>query len=168
MPTPAGDPDIAGFATAQRRLRSKLGRVVKFYTPLPDRFDPALPSGAFDPDTGEPYDPTVRPLASGFIVASAKCNTAYAPLSAVRRDETQAEGIGVMSRLNKDLIMDADDYWVASGATMFELDGEFWKIVNVKSDGVGAKQRYLIFGQDRSGNLSDFEQEATTGSDAND
>jgi hypothetical protein len=167
MPTPAGDPDIRGFAEAQRRLRSKLGRVVSFYTPLASTYDPALPSGAFDPETGEPYDPTIKPTASGYVVASAYCSIAFAPLAAIRRDEVMGEPVGIVSRLNKDLILDKDDWWVASGATMFELDGEFWNIVNTKASGVGALQRYVIFGQDRSGDLSDIEQPPSTGSNAN-
>jgi hypothetical protein len=167
-PTMDGSPDLEGFAQAQRRLREKLGRVVKFYTPIADTYDPALPSGAFDPDTGEPYDPTNRPVSSGWVVASSMCSVVYAPLSTIRRDEIQAQSEGVRSRLNKDLILDVDDYWVASGATMYELDGEFWKIVNVKADGIGSKQRYIVFGQDRSGDGSDYEENPTTGSDSND
>lgn len=161
------DPDIPGFAAAQRRLRDKLGREVKFYTPTAEAWDPALPSGAFDPDTHEPYDPTIRPQASGYLVASAVCGVVFQPLSTIRRDELQEDALGSRSRLNKDLIIDVDDYWVASGATMYELDEEFWDIVNVKAGGLGSLQRYIIFGQDRSGDLSDIDKEATTGSNSN-
>lgn len=167
-PTAAGDPDLDGFARAQRRLRSKLGRVVKFYTPRHPHYDPALPGGAFDPESGEPYDPTIKPVSSGWVVASARASVAFAPLATLRRDEVQGEPQGIMSRLNKDLILDVDDAWTASAASMFELDGEFWRIVNRKFDGIGGKQRYLIFGQDRSGDGEDFEQPASTGSDSND
>ena len=162
----ADSPDVSGFAAAQRRLRDKLGRDVRFYTPIALTW-PALPAGAFDPDTGEPYDPTIRPLASGYVVASARCSVVFQPLSTIRRDELQEEPTGIRSRLNKDLIIDVDDYWTASAATLYELDGEFWRIVKRKADGIGARQRYVIFGQDASGDYSDIEREATTGSNSN-
>lgn len=161
------EPDLDGFAAAQRQLRSKLGRVVKFYTAAEDVYDPALPSGAFDPETGEPYDPTIRPIASGWIVASTRASVVFAPLSTVRRDEVQGQPEGTRSRLNKDLILDVADAWVASGASMFELDGQFWEIVNLQFDGIGGKQRYIVFGQDRSGDGSDFETDPSMGSDSN-
>lgn len=166
-PTPPGQADVQGFRDAQRRLRDQLGRVVKFYTPEPSKYDPALPSGAFDPETGNPYDPTIKPLSSGYVVASAKCSVAFAPLSTIRRDEVQEDADGIRSRLNKDVILDAEDAWTASGATMFELDGHFWRIVNRQFDGIGAKQRYIVFGQDSSGDGTDLDEEATTGSDSN-
>jgi hypothetical protein len=166
-PTPAGDPDIDGFATAQRRLREKVGRVVKFYTPIDPTYDPALPSGAFDPESGEPYDPTIKPTASGWVVASAQCSIVFAPLATIRRDELQGQPEGIRSRLNKDLIIDVNDYWAASGATMYEIDSEFWKIVNIQADGIGSKQRYIVYGQNRAGDGSDFETPATEGADSN-
>jgi hypothetical protein len=160
-------PDLDGFAAAQRNLRSKLGREIKFYTAADPVYDPALPAGAFDPETGEPYDPTIQPIASGWVVASAIGSVVFAPLSTIRRDEVQGQPEGTRSRLNKDVILDVDDAWTASGASMFEVDGRFWEIVNRQFDGIGAKQRYIVFGQDRSGDGSDFETPATTGSDSN-
>lgn len=167
-PTSDGDPDIGGFAAAQRRLRQKLGRSVKFYIPTKPVYDPSLDPGVFDPDTGLPFDPTVQPIASGYIVASAQASVAFAPLSTLRRDELQGQPEGTRSRLNKDLILDVDDAWVASAATWYELDQQFWWIANRQFDGIGAKQRYIVYGQDTSGDGSDLEREATVGSDSND
>lgn len=161
------DPDLDGLAAAQRQLRSKLGRVVKFYSASEAAYDPALPSGAFDPDTGAPYDPTIRPLSSGWVVGSARASVVFAPLSTVRRDEVQEQPEGRRSRLNKDVILDVDDAWVASGASMFEVDGQFWTIVNRQFDGIGAKQRYIVYGQDSSGDGSSWETPASFGSDNN-
>lgn len=166
MPTPAGDPDLIGFQEAQRRLREKLGRVVSFYTPTATVW-PTLSPGVFDPETGVPYDPTIKPLASGYVVASAKVSVVYAPLKTVRRDDEQADALGMRSRLNKDLILDIADAWVASAAVMYELDGEFWAIVNVKRDGLGSATRIIVFGEDRSGDLSSIDKPPTTGSDSN-
>lgn len=161
------DPDLAGFAAAQRRLREKVGRVVTFYTPKPLAWPGDLPAGAFDPETARPFDPTIKPLASGWVTASARANTVYAPLATIRRDAEQADALGMRSRLNKDLIVDIGDAWVASAATMYELDGEFWQIVDTRRDGVGSAQRLLVYGQSRSGDLSDIERDPTTGSDHN-
>lgn len=161
------DPDLAGYVAAQRRLRSKLGRIVKFYTERPPTYDLSLPAGTFDPESGLPYDPTVKPLSSGWVVASARASIAFAPLATLRRDEVQGEPEGTRSRLNKDVILDVDDAWTASGASMFEIDGQFWEIVNRQFDGIGGKQRYIVYGQDRSGDGSDFETEPTMGSDSN-
>ncbi|GAC1522458.1 MAG: hypothetical protein NVS3B1_07850 [Marmoricola sp.] len=166
-PSATGDPDLDGFQAAQRRLREKLGRVVKFYTPMTMQWPAGLPPGAFDPESGVPYDPSIEPVASGFTVASAKANTVYAPLKTIRRDDEQADATGMRSRLNKDLILDVGDYWVASAATMYELDNEFWQIVNVKKDGIGSASRIIVFGEDRSGDLSDIAKPATSGSDSN-
>lgn len=164
-PTPTGDPDITGFQEAQRRLRDKLGRVVKFYTPTPSSY----PAGtALDPITGDPYDPTIDPTGSGYVVASAKVATVFAPLKTIRRDSTAGDAMGYRSIMNKDLIVDASDYPLCSGATMYELDDEFWTIVAVKADGVGAKQRYLVFGEDRGAEAPDLDQiQPQIGDDAN-
>lgn len=167
-PTSSGDPDLGGLVAAQRRLRNKLGRVVKFYTPTDAVYDPSLDPGVFDPDTGVPYDPTIQPISSGFVVASTRASVAFAPLATLRRDELQEQPEGIRSRLNKDLILDVNDSWVASAATMFELDGDFWAIVNRQFDGIGGKQRYIVYGQDTSADGADFDREATTGSNSND
>lgn len=161
------DPDLTGFAAAQQRLREKLGRIVTFYSPAPLVWPGDLPAGALDPETGRPFDPTIKPLASGWVTASALANTVYAPLQTVRRDAEQADQLGVRSRLNKDLILDIGDAWTASAATMYELDGEFWQIVDTRRDGVGSAQRLIVYGQTRSGDLSDIQADPTSGSDHN-
>lgn len=147
-------PNLSGFADAQRRLRQELGRVVTFYTPLQPNFSPSLASGKFDPETHLPYDPVTEPssygnasAASGYSTASAQCSVVFQPLATIRRGSVQADHLGIRDRSTKDLIADVGDHAVFKNATRFELDGELWKIELIKADGIGAKQRYVIFGE---------------------
>jgi hypothetical protein len=51
--------DLAGFADAQSRLRNQFAEEVTFM--YPEQF--AWPAGTpIDPETDEPYDPTVEPI----------------------------------------------------------------------------------------------------------
>jgi hypothetical protein len=171
----APTPDLAGFAAAQAKLRTFFGRDVRFYGPGAFIYDPATPASAYD-DEGFPLDPLVGAsavnaadvgVAGLTIVGSAHANVLFQPLAAMRRDETQEDRLGIRSRLNKDLMLDVSDLSQASGGTYYELgtfardpdgsvtypeewtpdDGELWKVVNLKVDGVGAVQRVIIFGQ---------------------
>jgi hypothetical protein len=116
-------------------------------------------------------------IANLTIVGSAHCNVLFQPLAAMRRDELGEDELGFSSILNKDLLMDIADFPQASGATYFMVgtferdtsgaivyvdppnddgsneaafepdDGELWKVVQTKVDGLGAIQRYVVFGQ---------------------
>jgi hypothetical protein len=130
-------PDLAGFAEAQQRLRSRFGRVVTFYKPTDALYSPDVP---LDEQTG--------PASGGAIAsASAVASVVYAPLQGTNRDRTVSDQLGQHSKLNKDLILGIEDRPIASGAVRFELDGEHWKIVDTKLDGVGDLQRIVVFGE---------------------
>lgn len=168
-------PDLAGFADRQAQLRNMFGRDVRFYAPAAMIYDPAVPASAFD-NEGFPLDPLVGASATAeadvgidnlTIVASGHVNVVFQPLAAMRRDETQQQAVGERSRLNKDLICDLSLIPLASGASHFQVgtfardaagnivypeqwapdDDELWKIVNAKTDGFGALQRWVVFGQ---------------------
>lgn len=163
-------PDLAGFTAAQRRLRSKLGRSVTFFTPLAPIFPSAVASGQFDPETHLPYDPVIQPAgfqvpasggaasgfvpsgsqASGYASASATCSVVYQPLSTteIRRPPSDAGAFGERDRSNKHLIADPNDLAAFKNATWFLLDGEAWRIELVKPDGIGGLQRYVIYGEE--------------------
>lgn len=133
--SPAPEPDLDGFANAQRQLRQQFGNDVRFYSPVAMMYDPAVPQSAFD-DEGIPLDPLVGASASGAvadvalpnltIVGSAHVNVVFRPLqtSVLRRDETIETPLAIRSALNKDLILDPADEPMASGATHYML-GEF-------------------------------------------
>lgn len=138
-------PDLAGFADAQRRLRSRFGRVVTFYKPTDALYDPSVP---LDEHTGQPFDPTIRPASGGALAsASAVASVVYQPLQGTSRDRTVSDQLGRHSKLNKDLILDISERAVASGAVRFEIDEEAWAIVDVKLDGIGELQRVVVFGE---------------------
>lgn len=108
------------------------------------------------------------------IRGSAHANVVFRPLqtSVMRRDETIETQVAIRSGLNRDLIINPSDLPVASGATHFMVgtfardangniiynpdgseklftpdDGELWKIVNLKTDGLGGYQRAIVYGQ---------------------
>jgi hypothetical protein len=106
------------------------------------------------------------------LVGAARANVVFQPLAAIRRDELEETRLAIRSRLNKDLILDISDAGQVTGATHFIVgtsardangeilrnpdgteqrftpdDGELWKVVQTQSDGFGALQRLIVFGQ---------------------
>jgi hypothetical protein len=165
-PGPGPTPDLAGFADRMEYLRTQLGRDVRFYGPADIIYDPTIPASEFG-DDGIPLDPlasstTVASAGVGIegltLLGTARADVLFQPLSAMRRDETAGQPTGERSILNKDVIVGLDDMPMAAQATYFQVgtqvgdewtadDDELWEIVNGKTDGFGALQRYLIFGQ---------------------
>lgn len=163
-------PDLAGFVDAQKRLRSKLGRSVTFFTPLTPIYPSSVGSGKIDPETHLPYDPVIQPAgfrvpasggaasgfvpagsqASGYASASATCSVVYHPLdtSEIRRPPVAGTPFGNRDKANKDLIADPSDLAVFERATWFLLDGEGYRIELIKPDGIGGLQRYVIYGEE--------------------
>lgn len=160
-------PDIQGMTDAQKRLREELGRDVRFYGPADMVYDPATPASAFD-DEGIPLDPLTPATAVGeaaveiadlTLVGQVRCNVVFQPLAAIRRDPVQEDALGIRSHLNKDLIVDIDDRATVEPASHFQVgtqnengswtpdDTELYRIANWKTDGFGALQRLLVFGQ---------------------
>jgi hypothetical protein len=66
--------DLAGFADAQSRLRNQFAEEVTFM--YPEQF--AWPAGTpIDPETDEPYDPTVEPITASAASAVVRCDVAF-------------------------------------------------------------------------------------------
>lgn len=143
------EPDVAGFAAAQQRLRDKLGRRVTFWHPVPLEYPPDTPSGAFDPDSGFPYDPVnVVALNEGAMAsASAMCSVVFAPLIGIAREHNQQDALGLRAHTNMDLIVGMEDVAAASGAAKFAIDDIEWEIYDFQPDGIGGLQRYVVFGR---------------------
>lgn len=140
----SAEPNIDGFRDAQRRLREKFGRTVTFFTPGAKQYDPSLPPTVFDPETGEPFDPTIEPTASGYASAAIVASRVFKPLTATR-GESSADALGQQSRLNQQVIVDIDDQAAVRDAEFYELDGERWSIDDVVTDGIGAEQRVIVY-----------------------
>ena len=113
-------------------------------------------------------------IANLTVVGSAVCEVVFRPLqtSIMRRDETYESPLAIRSGLNKDLLLDPSALGIASGAMYYMIgtfardangnilynpngtevqftpdDGELWKIVNLKSDGIGGYQRLVVYGE---------------------
>lgn len=176
------EPDLAGFADAQHRLTTILGRDVRFYAPAEMLYDPGISPFAFDAE-GFPLDPLAGAsavasadvaIADLSLSGSAHCSVVFRPLqtSIMRRDETTETPLAIRSGLNRDLILNVEDIPQTTDATHFMVgtfargpdgeilrdldgseqewtpdDGELWKVVNAKTDGLGGFQRYIVYGQ---------------------
>jgi hypothetical protein len=143
------EPDLEGFAAAQRGLREKLGRRVTFWHSVSPEYPPATPSGAFDPETGFPYDPVnVVALNEGAMAsASAMCSVVFAPAIGIAREHNQEDALGLRAHTNLDLIIGMEDVAAASGAAKFVIDDIDWAIYDLQPDGIGALQRYVVYGR---------------------
>lgn len=139
----AETPNIAGFSEAQARLRDKLGLDVKLLTPVAA----AYASGTvLDPSTGAPYDPRIKPTASGFVSATIRATVIADRLGT--EDDTQTNSAGIFS--NKSLVLDVavEDWPRASGATQFEVLEQRYEIRDAQPDGFAQiTTRHLIFGE---------------------
>lgn len=135
-------PDHAGFRDAQRRLREHFGEPVEFLTPAVRTY----PEGtALDPETGEPYDPTVRPITTSDGSATVSCTVAF---RTTRPDgAADFDAIGVVEEAHVMLIADIDDRGACEPADRFIVRAERYRIVAQKPDGVGGVQRWLVYGR---------------------
>lgn len=139
-------PDFAGFADAQVRLRANFGREVVFFTPLPTTWPPGTP---LDPESGRPFDPTIRPIASGMASAAVNCSIIDRPLGLSQRgtkDQRQAQtAIGDMADKNKVAIISVEDAPRASGAVKASYLDEDFRVTDFRRDALGPVERYLAY-----------------------
>lgn len=103
-------PDLEGFRGAQAKLRAEFGEDIPFFAPTGTTYPPGTP---LDPESGEPYDPTILPTASGFASASVRCNVVSRPLGLSRRGidtDAQITAIGNLEEGQVVLITGYEDY----------------------------------------------------------
>lgn len=136
------EPDLAGFVEAQRRLRRKLGRRVTFFTPLATSYAPGVD---LDPETQQPFDPTIQPVASGYASATVDASVVKRPFSI--RDRPSVDARGIEPGSNEGLIIDIGELQAVGDASHYEVDGERWKVVKVTPDGIGGEQRIVVIGE---------------------
>jgi hypothetical protein len=142
-------PNIAGFKEAQERLREKLGFDIRFYTPLPKTYPPGT---ELDPETGKPYNATIRPTASGWASASVRCSVVSRPFGLSRtgiEDQTESTALGIMSNTSVGLIMSEEDWPTASGATEFEHLEIRYEIRDDTPDSLGGATRHIVVGEQK-------------------
>lgn len=135
-------PDMSGFAEAQSRLRVALGMDVTFRIPQA----PVWPAGTqLDPETGEPYDPTVVPTSGGgwddVIVRAVPIQR---PIRAGRGDDSVDEGpSGVRYDDNIAVRIDAADQPVVEPAKRLIAHGVEYAITEITDD----DDQFIVFGQ---------------------
>jgi len=138
---------LDGFADAQRRLRDKVGMQVSFFTPVASSYPAGTP---LNPETGRPYDPTIKPLASGFTSAAVKCSIVRRPFGAKTSDITETTALGLMGTENVGLIMGSASWPPVSAATEFEVFDARFEIRDTTYDGIGVRQRRIVIGEEKS------------------
>jgi hypothetical protein len=140
-------PDLEGYEEAQANLRAQLGQVVPFFIPTATVWPPGVPLDA----AGEPIDPSIPPLASGYASAAVTCSVANRPIrgQGMLIPQTEDVAIGIASHSMLLLIMskaEFDDNGI-DAATQCEVFGKRYKIEAVQPDqvGPGPVQRMQIF-----------------------
>lgn len=145
------EPDLDGFRDASVRLRGEMGRPLWYLTPTPTTW----PEGtALNPESGQPYDPTIVPLASGFASASAQTlvvlpggndRVAKEVEAAIGRVE---EGAAALVIAAKD--WDALDLEDATGVVIYD---DTWELADARFDSVGGDgdpDRVILHARQRS------------------
>lgn len=137
--------DLAGFAAAQSRLRNEFAEEVTFMYPAQFAYPAGTP---IDPETDEPYDPTVEPIAASAASAVVRCNVAF--YSSQRGgQEAQDTAAGLFEQTHLMLIADVAAASAIAPAIEFDVRGARHKIEAQKPDGIGALQRYLVWGRQK-------------------
>jgi hypothetical protein len=129
------EPDLDGFRDASVRLRASMGRPLWYLTPMATTW----PEGtALDPESGEPYDPTIVPLASGFSSASAQ-TLVVLPGAADRVSKEVEAAIGQIEEGAAALVIGEFDWQNLSleDATGVLIYDETWELADARSDSVG-------------------------------
>lgn len=144
-------PDLEGFREAQTRLRLQFGEDIAFS----GETAPTWPIGTpIDPETDEPYDPTIEPTSGGVmtVIGTIRCSIVFRPMGLSRRgidDDIQTTAVGNFEEGAVVLIADPDDYATVDTATQFDCHDETYIIAQVEKDqlGPGDIQRVLIYGE---------------------
>lgn len=142
------EPDLAGYREAQLTLVAKLGADVPFFTPTATTY----PAGTkMDPETGQPFDPTILPTASGFASAAVRCGVAIRPVGLSRRgisDDTRLAALGLITEGEGILIVPTADFEAndLDAATECEVHGDRWEITQRTPDGIAnVEHRRLVY-----------------------
>jgi hypothetical protein len=138
--------DLAGFADAQRRLRNEFAEEVTFFYPEQSEWPAGTP---LDPETGEPYDPTVVPITASAASAAVRCNVGFYSTVAQRGEQADNSPAGTLDKTHVLLIADITAASAIAPAVEFDVRDTLFRIEAQKPDGIGALQRYLVWGRAR-------------------
>lgn len=138
-------PDMSGFEDAQVRLREQFGEPVVFL------FEPVVTwpdDTPIDPETGDPYDPAVRPEASGQASATVDCTIAFKAINRAGVTGGESEGaLGIVPSTHIMAICGSAAASAVDGAREMIARGEHFLVTSQKPDGIGGLQRFLTYGK---------------------
>jgi hypothetical protein len=138
-------PDITGFFDAQRRLREATGVDAAFRL----RTAYVWPSGTqLNPETGSPFDPTVKPVSGGDIQeVVVRCSYVT---NLVRSGDPSEEPGGAFREADIVLGLPAERRADVEGAAEVEVADVLYRIAEIMPDPTfNDVQRYLVFGEAR-------------------
>jgi hypothetical protein len=137
-------PNFDGFREAQKRLRQQFGQDVTWisYT------DGAYPPGTqINPETGEPYDPTIERInGSGEVRTIVKASVVSRQISGSGKDQVTKKALGWLEEGGVVFIVDTDDYHLVRDATEVEYAGDRYTIRDDAHDFLGPVDRWLFWG----------------------
>lgn len=129
------EPDLDGFREASVRLRGLMGKPLWYLTPTPTEWPPGT---VLDPQSGQPYDPTIVPLASGFSSASAQ-TLVVLPGATDRVAKEVESAIGSIEKGDAALVIRKLDWQNLSlkDATGVVIYDDLWDLADARFDSVG-------------------------------
>lgn len=129
------EPDLDGFREASVRLRGQMGTDLTYLTPTETTWPPGT---VIDPESGDPFDPTVVPLASGF--SSASVNTLVVLPGATDKAAREIEAaIGRIEEGGAALVIGREDWDenTLEDATLVVIYEDTWELADARFDSVG-------------------------------
>lgn len=138
-------PDIAGWLDAQDRMRVSTGQDVTFKLRNP----PVYAAGVqLDPESGQPFDPTIDPISGGDLTDVVKrVGVIFRPVRGNVKDDESDEAGGAFLSSNVALDVAVADHAAIQDAVQFVLNGRDYRITDILPDGLTQVDRYLAFGQ---------------------
>jgi hypothetical protein len=141
-------PDVTGFIAAQANLRSSLGSPVIFKVPVAQTW----PEGTkINPDTGEPYDATIKPTSAAFTEVTKVGLVILKQASPLRpQADTQESAVGEMSGMDIIIDLAESDFADVENASEMIVNNLTYRVREAKPVGfAGQRYRRLIYGQER-------------------
>lgn len=142
---PSITPDLDGFRDATVRMRAKLGKDIPFFTPVAGAYPPGT---ALDPESGEPFDPTIQQAGSGMTSQSVHCGVYPQPAPADFEDSVKESALGAVDEADAVLDVAPGDFDTKNLdlATTVVISGETYEITDTDRDGIaGVVHRVLVF-----------------------
>lgn len=137
-------PDLTGYREAQVALIATLGSDVEFFLSSAVTWPEGTP---INPESGEPFDPTVAPASSGVGTRTVRCGIAIRGSKGVKSTEQEA-AVGSFEDGEGMLIVPIAD-WTDNDldeAAEAEIYDERYEIKQTDEDGIGdTDHRMLVY-----------------------